>query len=668
MANSPAPRHADEATTRGERILTAAEADVAALLRTARTAASKQAALNVLEQARALCASHAQQTNAMPSLQLEVLTDLAEYMDASEQRQLLWRKGIDDSYRNPMSRSDVHFGVHLIRKVVDYTQDPYLQLTDRDVNTSLARAKNLADDLIPAADSDATGQLLTCKASLLRRMSRAQNTRQQEVEFSTQAIRCAEKASEVSAGAWYSILELANCIWHSAQFERNEIAFNQLLQKAETYFQTSVGDDFNRSNALALAQFYRSTYQSMPFVVAYQQYARIEHNKNEYLKGSFMWGEGVLQLYYGDYPPDVVSPLLADADQLLEKAIDSGYGDARHIVSLGFIKATQGDIAAGLQVIKLLHPTGQEISWTEVAERLGQVAEEKSTLLAGLALGITRAGVWNKLGTYARRFLDDPDLAIAMYRVALRLSPSSAVAMTNLASTLARSGSPEALEEAERLISKAASCADRRFRWWRTVRESIELAKSGSAPARQRATQDSPKLRRLADVRRAFEYLEQVEDKQRRGYEFEKVVARLIHLSLGNCRPSYRIQQHWGDGSISQIDAAFCYLDTQFFRVETKWKDDPAKPADIVQFRDKLDVVGLIGLFISVNGFSAEAVAKAASFRDEREIILMDGDELRLTLVGCPSFDEAIRVKRQYLLVASNPYHRIAETVQDEVE
>ena len=199
------------------------------------------------------------------------------------------------------------------------------------------------------------------------------------------------------------------------------------------------------------------------------------------------------------------------------------------------------------------------------------------------------------------------------------------------------------------------------------MRQAIQDALSGVHDVKRPATARAPTvLRDLADLRKAFHALEVSPDRQGRGYELEKLVARLIKISLGNCHPSYRTKQVWADGSIAQIDAAFCHLDTQYFRVETKWKSEPIEPADIVLFRDKLEVVGVGGLFISVNGFTPEAIAKAAALRSEREILLMDGEELKIILNDCPSFDEALRSKRQHFFVNSNPYHRVKPFPQDE--
>lgn len=646
------------------------EAEIVTLLRTAQTDGNISTARSHLEQALELCNSALLASClAAPSLRLEVLSELAGHYELPTRRQALWKKGIEGAYTALRAHNDIHLVVQLLHKVVDYTQDPYIPLSEQDINTELAKARKLADDSTAARSNDEVAQILNCKAALLRRMSRTQTTRQQEIEVCSKATRCAEKANELSKGAWYTTLGLAECVWHSAQFESDEVKFNRTLSQAEDFFQQSIDSNPNRLNTLALVRFYRSTYQAMPFVSAFQQYERTEHNKSDYLRGSFMWAEGILQLWYAKYPNELVAPLLQNADSVLERAIDSGYGDARHIITLAFVKAAQGDTSTGTEVVKLLHPVNSEIPWTELAERIKNYATENKTLDAGLALGITKPGVWNKLGTYARRFLGDEELAEALYRTALQLNPSSAVALTNLAFTLAQGGTPTQLQEAERLISKASSCADRRFRWWRTVREYIAQAKADSQSTEQDLVLDeTPRLKKLTDLRKVYERLFLSSNKQRRGYELERIIARLIDISLGNVKPSYRIQRTWADGSISQIDAAFCFLGTQYFRVEAKWKEEPVPPSDIVQFRDKLDVVGIVGLFISVSGFTPEAIAKATAYRNEREIILMDGDDLKLTLIGSPSFDEAIRQKRQHLLISSNPYHKLEATDQDEVE
>ena len=141
---------------------------------------------------------------------------------------------------------------------------------------------------------------------------------------------------------------------------------------------------------------------------------------------------------------------------------------------------------------------------------------------------------------------------------------------------------------------------------------------------------------------------------------------RLFKISLGNSFSSYKTLLIKPKSPVAQIDAAFNFFEKNFYIVETKWTAKPTIPKDIVLFRDRLSTVGTIGLFISVSGFTSQAVEKAYEFRKERQILLMDGEELEIILKGSPPFDEAMRLKQMYLLKDSNPYYKIQSTIQME--
>ena len=253
-----------------------------------------------------------------------------------------------------------------------------------------------------------------------------------------------------------------------------------------------------------------------------------------------------------------------------------------------------------------------------------------------------------------------------MYKEALRINPSNAIAMTNLAQTLLIIDTSDSILEAERWISKAASCADRRFRWWRNVREQIcerKLSLKGLQPQVAEIGKRLHSPKHLSDLHYNFTHLKNTEDHQHRGYQLEILVRQLFQISLGNSFGSYRTSPIWSSPSM-QIDAAFSYFDKDFYRVETKWTSNLTTAKEIVLFRDKLDVAGIKGLFISISGFMDEAIQKARELRKEVQIILMDGGELELVLQGSPTFDEAIRLKQIYFNKESNPYFRIKPTVQ----
>lgn len=646
------------------------ESDVVNLIIDSRSAKSKDEAKQLLNRAQSICngANHSDNRN-IPSLKLEVLTELATDIDSNEARHNQWKQALDEGFSVLSDTPDPKYATHLYRKIVDFSQDPHASFTVKEITSLIAQATKSIDSLVPTLEPPSSAQLLTCKASLLRNLSRYQTTRNAEKLTSDRAIRCAEKACDLLPQSWDAFLQLALCHWHIAQFEKDDKSFNYRLEKTETFLWQSVDRDSNRNNMLALASYFRNTYQSIPFFKAYEQYSLLEHNKREYYRGSYLYAEGALQLHYGKYPKLIVDSTLEDADHLLENTIDAGYGDARHVVDLAFLKAARGDISVGIEVAKLLHPPKENVSWTQIAETVSNRALDSDLFAKGFALGIEKSSIWNKLGTFANRYLEDIDLAISMYHIALRLNPSNSVAMTNLSRTLLNVGTSASAQEAERWISKAASCADRRFRWWRNVREEVLVSlQKGGAQTTKSLPKHFSSARRLVDLQKIFYGLRLIENPQERGYGLEKLVAQLVYLTLGNCKPSYRAKLKWSDKSIFQIDAAFCVLDTQYFRVETKWTSKPVLPSDVVLFREKLDVVSVKGLMISMNGFTPEAIAKAVSYRGDREILLMDGDELEKILNGCPSFDEAIRQKQQYFAVESNPYHQIFPSMQEEVD
>lgn len=646
------------------------ESEVVNFIIDSRNSESKEEAKKLLDQAHNICKQANSFDNPkIPSLKLEVLTEITTDMDSSEDRHALWESAVNEGFSVLDSNSEIDYAIQLYRKIVDFSQDQHLKLKKREITSLIAKATKSLDSLIPTVDMQDRGQLLTCKASLLRNLSQYQTTRISEKKISDKAIRCASKGLGLLPDSWDALLQLALCHWHSAQYEKDEKSYISRLERTESLIWRSIEQNSNRINTLALAQYFRKTYQSLPFIKAYEEYSLLENNKRQYYRGSFLFAEAALQLHYGKYPKSIVDVSLESAERLLEKSINAGCGDARHIIDLAFLKAARGEVSVGLKVVKLLNTSGEDLSWNQIAEVVSDRRLDNDLLSKGFALGIEQSGTWNKLGTFAKRYLKDSTLAISLYQVALRLNPSNAVAMTNLSRALLHIGTSESISEAERWISKAASCADRRFKWWRNVREEIRVSLSEE---REQKAKSLPKnfngVKKLADLRKIFHSIKLLDNPQERGFRFENFVAQLIYLTLGNCKPSYRARLKWSDNSIYQIDAAFCVLDTQYFRVETKWTANPVKPADVVLFREKLDVTGVKGLMISMSGFSDEAITKAVSYRSDREILFMDGEEFEKILNGSPSFDEAIRQKQQYFAIESDPYHKINQAIQEEVD
>lgn len=651
--------------------LTNAEKEIADLIVEARSIRDRDKSVKTLRKAESECRKLIKEGKPKGyALMTEVLSELARENDLPSKRYEYWKDCLSVAQRAIEKYDDKEFAIVLASKAVDFVQDTFSDITLPEANHLLADARDKIDYFInkklPASE---TSRLLSRKASLLRNMCKFRPSRIAQQRISQEAIRCAERAVSEDSESWDAKLELAISNWHIAQFDKADEKYNKRLNSAENSFWESISIKPTIYNLLAISRFFRLTYQTNPCLDCFVRYALIEYNKRRLLQESYIYGEAGVQLWYSNYPEDIVRDYIEDADRLLEESIDAKYGDTRHIIDLAFLKAINGELNVAEDIIHTLHSLSKKMSWTKIAEVVSGTKSSDDLVKKGFALGITESSTWNKLGTFFYNFFQDLDLAVFMHREALRLNPVNAVAMTNLAQRLLNLGTNEAIREADRWISKAASCADRRFRWWRNVRERIQerMTDVSQQPVHKQILKKRSSLKDLPDLYHRYRYLNNVDDPQERGYGLERLVNRLLNVSLVNSFASYRTSLKWINSPRMQIDAGFCFFDQSFYRVETKWTSNPVPPKDIVLFRDKLDVAGVKGLFISISGFTPMAIKKAYELRGERQILLMNGKELKFVLQGSISLDEAIRLKQIYFAKDSNPYYIIKATTQTEV-
>jgi Restriction endonuclease len=126
--------------------------------------------------------------------------------------------------------------------------------------------------------------------------------------------------------------------------------------------------------------------------------------------------------------------------------------------------------------------------------------------------------------------------------------------------------------------------------------------------------------------------------KRARGYELERLLLDLFALEGLDPSPSY-----CGQGE--QIDGLF-RLDHRYLLLEAKWQKAEAAASDIFSFRGKLEgkLIGTIGVFVSVSGFSEDA-PDALIWGKEINVILVDRGDVKLALDERYSFAEIMRVK-----------------------
>lgn len=139
--------------------------------------------------------------------------------------------------------------------------------------------------------------------------------------------------------------------------------------------------------------------------------------------------------------------------------------------------------------------------------------------------------------------------------------------------------------------------------------------------ARQKATVSLEELR--------TEYLDLLANKisrQQRGYALERILAELGRISQLETTEAFRVNGEQVDGAVK--------FDGEHYLIEAKWQEKSASNESIYQFAGK--VAGKLygrGLFISVNGFSADVVRSLIRGK-EIQTLFVDGEDLILVLEG----------------------------------
>ncbi len=125
---------------------------------------------------------------------------------------------------------------------------------------------------------------------------------------------------------------------------------------------------------------------------------------------------------------------------------------------------------------------------------------------------------------------------------------------------------------------------------------------------------------------------------RKRGFALERIIHSLLQEEKLNPRTSYKI-----DGE--QIDGSFIF-DGRFFLLEAKWHKNGLPASEIYQFKGKVDgkLIGTIGIFISMSGFSEDAV-NALSLGKDLNVILFDKDDFESCLSEDIGFREVLGTK-----------------------
>lgn len=599
-------------------------------------------------------------------LKSQAFAELAEEENSPEKRTMRWNNALRALESRWKTSGDPQIAEAYGCVAVDCSQDNLSSLERVDQQRILLTARDYVDKYIDqVSDPAISGSLLARKSSILRQLSLYDLSPETRIGHLQEGWRCAHRAVEQSKQAG-TILELGLSEWALARYESTDKKYVSRLRQAEKYLTDRLLENFEPGQ-LALTRFYRLTFRSIDACERFRSFLKRVKHVRRLLRQSHLYAEAAVQLWYANYPQTLplVERYLSGARSLLEEAIAGGYCNARLIIALSYVRGIlEGPPAGETSLSDIIDRA--DISWQKALGIVAQRAD--SDLLAeGFVLGINQSGVLTRLGTFAADFLNNEELAAALYQAAVRLGPRDPIALTNLARFLIRTGDTDSLRYARRLLQKAQSFADRRFRWWRSVLSELEQKelqgdreKKKPRKPRQEIPTPTERFENLKQLRQRFRLVETLMDSQKRGYELERLVYEMANLTFGTAAQSYRFRRPLVQ-KVHQIDG-FIPLEHrgEKYRVECKWKQTPADYHDILTFSDKIDVVGVSGLFISMYDFEAEAVAKARELRGTKAIILVNGEEIRSVFKGEINFDDLMTRKRLHFDQRSEVYHRVA--------
>lgn len=160
-----------------------------------------------------------------------------------------------------------------------------------------------------------------------------------------------------------------------------------------------------------------------------------------------------------------------------------------------------------------------------------------------------------------------------------------------------------------------------------------EIEKQQTKKINTERNQQESKLRKLDQLLNNFNEIMKL-DKQRRGYELEKIFSELMMLNGIFIDKSFK-------NEAEQIDGAIKY-EGHYYLVELKWTDKKVDQAQIASLYFKIEgKMGARGIFISMNGYSKEVLSALPRGRDIK-VLLFDGQHLINVLTGIYTFNELL--------------------------
>lgn len=218
------------------------------------------------------------------------------------------------------------------------------------------------------------------------------------------------------------------------------------------------------------------------------------------------------------------------------------------------------------------------------------------------------------------------------------------------------------LEDGEEKAEHAAIAVEAlrsQLKGYQDLQQEEREAENRRQEVHQRLMKVNAVQQRLDEIRGEFFALVGGNNPQQRGYRLENILKGLFQLFDLDPKASFKIKGE-------QIDGAFSFEGTDYL-LEARWQKDPVAAKELDSLAGKLSrkLENTLGLFLSINGFSEDAVKAHSSGR--RLVILMDGSDLMAVLEGRIDLLQLLLRKRRKAAETGNIYLRIHEILGADV-
>lgn len=189
------------------------------------------------------------------------------------------------------------------------------------------------------------------------------------------------------------------------------------------------------------------------------------------------------------------------------------------------------------------------------------------------------------------------------------------------------------------------------------IQKELEEAKQRREKAQAHQNQLNRAKQILSELKNEFYSWSISSDRQGSGFALEKILYRLFELSDLDPKGSFKVTGE-------QIDGAFSFNYEEYL-LEAKWRNKQTPLSDLDSFSGKIGrkFENTLGLFISISGFSEEAIIQFKISQDKR-VLLMDGEDLIAVLDERITLSDLLARKRREAAQTGNIYLKYRDMIK----